>query len=97
MSNITVENFTYSDRKGLLFRSGTHDEALEFVKAMIPTSDITTGWVKNEWGESPLRAHEDGLGAVFINARFTPACRDYYYSLLGKEATDLLLRHHNIY
>ena len=59
-------------------------------------AEFTTGWIKNDWTTTPIRAHEDGLGAVFVNAVFNEGDRNYYYKLLGKEATDLLLRHHNV-
>lgn len=96
MANITLENYLFRKTPGLLFHSGTPEEALEFVKGMTPTSEHDTGWIKNEWGSSHIKAHKDGLGAVFTNAVFTEGDRDYYYKLIGQAATDLLLRHHDV-
>lgn len=96
MANISVESYTFTNNKGLLFKSGTHAEALKFAQDMNLEAEFTTGWIKNDWTTTPIRAHEDGLGAVFVNAVFNEGDRNYYYKLLGKEATDLLLRHHNV-
>lgn len=96
MAVISVEHYQFTDNKGLLFKSGTHEEALKFVQDMTLQAKYTTGWISNEWGVSPIRAHEDGLGAVFINATFNREDCEYYYNLLGKDATILLLRHHHI-
>lgn len=96
MANITLENYLFRKTPGLLFHSGTPEEALEFVKGMIPTAEHDSGWIKNEWGSSHITAHKDGLGAVFTNATFAESDREYYYKCIGVEATDLLLRHHDV-
>ena len=96
MAHITVEDYYFQKRKGVLFHSGTPEEALAFVQAMLPTSEHSDGWIKNDWTTTPIRAHKDGKGAVFVNYSFDEGDRAYYYKLLGKEATDVLLRHHNV-
>lgn len=69
------------------------EEVLELLKSF--TGD-KSGWIKNDWGNTPIDSHSDGKGAVFVNAVFDQGDREYYYKLIGKEATDLLLRHHNV-
>lgn len=96
MAHITLENYLFRSTPGLLFHSGTPEEALAFVQNMTPTAEHTSGWIKNEWGSSNISAHKDGLGAVFTNAVFDEGDREYYYKLIGKPATDVLLRHHSI-
>ena len=96
MAVISVEHYQFTDNKGLLFKSGTHEEALKFVQDMTLQAKYTTGWISNEWGVSPIRAHEDGLGAVFINGSFDKGDVEYYNKLIGIEPTKLLLRHHTI-
>ena len=96
MAHITVENHLFQSLPGRLFHSGTPEEALAFVQNMTPTAEYTSGWIKNEWGSSHIYAHKDGLGAVFTNAVFDEGDREYYYKLIGKPATDVLLRHHSI-
>jgi hypothetical protein len=95
MAKITNEKYEYRKTSGLLFHYGTHNEALAFVKEMTPTSEITSGWFKTEWGASNIEAHVDGKGAVFTSANFDKGDREYFYKLIGKEATDLLLRYHS--
>lgn len=96
MAHITVEKYLFQSPPGRLFHSGTPEEALEFVQGMTKTAAYTSGWIKNEWGSSHISAHKDGLGAVFTNGVFDEGDRQYYYNLIGKEATDVLLRHHSI-
>ena len=64
-------------------------EVLDFFKSF---TDDKSGWIKTSWeGTVHFTAHSDNKGAVF-----TKGDRDYFYNLIGKEATDLLLRHHDI-
>lgn len=97
MAKITKEPYAFrKDLFGLLFQEGTHQEALDFAKGFTPTAEIQSGWIKNDWGHTPIQSHADGKGGVFVNATFTEGDRAYYYNLIGHEATDLLLRHHNV-
>ena len=96
MANISVESYTYTSSTGLLFHSGTHQEALDFIKNMKLDAEHTTGWFATEWGTTHIRAHEDGLGAVATSGVFDSGDQYYFYKLIGKEATDLMLRHHDV-
>lgn len=96
MANISIETYTFQERKGLFFKSGTHEEALEFVRAMTLGVEYDSGWIKTEYGSTNIRAGVDGLGAVFTNAVFDEGDQSYFYQLIGREATDVLLRHHII-
>jgi hypothetical protein len=96
MSEISVESYTFTSSKGLFFKSGTHEEALEFLENMKLDAEHTTGWIKTDWGSTHVRAHEDGLGAVATSGVFDKGDQLYFYNLIGKEATDLMLRHHSV-
>lgn len=50
MSEISVESYTFTNSKGLFFKSGTHAEALDFIQNMKLDAEHTTGWIKTEWG-----------------------------------------------
>lgn len=96
MSEISVESYTFTNNKGLFFKSGTHAEALDFIQNMKLDAEHTTGWIKTEWGSTHVRAHEDGLGAVATSGVFDKGDQSYFYNLIGQEATDLMLRHHSV-
>lgn len=96
MADISIETYTFQKRTGLFFKSGTHQEALQFVRAMVPGVEHDSGWIKTEYGMTNIRAGDDGLGAVCTNGVFDEGDQSYFYTLVGKEATDILLRHHSI-
>jgi hypothetical protein len=73
--------------------SDKSEEVLEFFKSF---TDGKFGWIKTSWGTVHFTAARDGKGAVFTNAVFTEGDRNFFYNLIGKESTDLLLRHHNV-
>lgn len=96
MASISVESYTFQERKGLFFKDGTHEEALEFVKNMVPDAVYDSGWIKTFYGSTNIKAGKDGKGAVFTNAVFDSGDQAYFNALLGEEATALLLRTHDV-
>lgn len=96
--HIEEHKYVYHPTKTGLFyypqETDNPSEVLDFFKSFTGNK---SGWIKTSWeGTVHFTAHSDNKGAVFTDAVFTKGDRNYFYNLIGKEATDLLLRHHNI-
>ena len=98
--NLHIEQQPYAYRinvDGSLYYPQETDNPEEVLKFFKSFTDDKSGWIKTSWeGTVHFTAHSDNKGAVFTDAIFTKGDRDNFYNLIGEEATNLLLRHHNI-
>ena len=103
--HIEEHKYVYHPTKtGLFYYPMSTDnpsEVLDFFKSFTGNKSggikTKSGWIKTPWeGTVHFTAHSDNKGAVFTDAIFTKGDRDSFYNLIGEEATNLLLRHHNI-
>ena len=97
--NLHIEQQPYAYRinvEGSLYYPQETDNPEEVLKFFKSFTGDKSGWIKTSWGTVHFTADNDGKGAVFTDAVFNKGDMKYFYNLIGKESTDLLLRHHNV-